>query len=148
MVMEVLINLELLTLYAEVMVLIGVPQELTTGDYMLTLTLLVLLTFMATQIQLPQRRNRANSTSSISVEAGLPNITGGFRPHGGNLLSVTDLSGAFSARPNGVSVTGISGRTGTGNTGANFNASKSNSIYGNSDTVTPLSLTTKIVLKY
>ena len=86
--------------------------------------------------------------SSISIEAGLPNITGGFRPHGGNGLSVRDLSGAFSARPNGSSVTGIGGNTGTGNIGANFNASLSNPIYDNSDTVTPLSLTTKIVLKY
>ena len=30
----------------------------------------------ATPIQLPQRRNRANSASSISVGAGLPNIKG------------------------------------------------------------------------
>lgn len=82
------------------------------------------------------------------MKAGLPNITGGFRPHGGNALSVKDLSGAFSARPNRSSVTGISGYTGTGNTGADFNASLSNPIYDNSDTVTPLSLSTKIVLKY
>ena len=82
------------------------------------------------------------------MEAGLPNITGSFRPHGGNGLSVKDLSGAFSARPDGSSVTSISGYTGTDNTGANFNASLSSPIYSNSDTVTPLSLTTKIVLKY
>lgn len=86
--------------------------------------------------------------SSIRIEAGLPNITGGFRPHGGNDLSVKDLSGAFSARPNGSAVIAIMGTTGTGNTGADFNASFSNPIYNNSGTVTPLSLTVKIVLKY
>lgn len=73
----------------------------------------------------------------MTVSAGLPNITGTFRPMGGNALSVGDLSGAFSTRPNGSTVTSINGTSGTGNTGANFNASRSNPIYGNSNTVQP-----------
>ena len=34
------------------------------------------------------------------------------------------------------------------NTGVEFNASRSNPIYGNSDTVTPESLTTFMLIKY
>lgn len=84
------------------------------------------------------------------MEAGLPNITGYFAPRGdGNLGSggVLAASGAFFlAESDSV-------RT-AGNTvviaphGAYFDASRSSSVYGNSEVITPLSQSTLYILKY
>ena len=78
------------------------------------------------------------------LEAGLPNVTGEFQLAGSNTtanrLSVRDCTGAFSS----VEIGELSGySTDTPKftrTKAVFNASNSNAIYGNSDTVQPPSL--------
>lgn len=77
--------------------------------------------------------------------AGLPNITGGFTLF--QMLSLDTASGAFRVTkgnsPYGSRVQGShSDETFT------LDASRSSSIYGNSDTVTPLSLSTKFFIKY
>lgn len=65
-----------------------------------------------------------------TVEAGLPNIEGTF----GCIVDAQNISGAFSTYN-----AGSSQATGTGDDDASvsFNASSSNPIYGNSDTVQP-----------
>ena len=95
-----------------------------------------------------------------SVEAGLPNITGRL---GEPLLYHTDdkkYGGSGSAeltQPDGAfvktstSVRRVNGDTGGNymtNTGINFDASKSNSIYGRSTTVQPPALTMIAQIKY
>lgn len=66
-----------------------------------------------------------------TVEAGLPNITGGNALSG---LYTPTVTGAFK----NAGSTGISGRDGqVGHYGISFDASLSNSIYGKSDTVQP-----------
>ena len=56
------------------------------------------------------------------------------------------MGGAFSTLSTSNSV---GANFGSGFTKAfNFNASRSSAIYGNSGTVTPLSLSTKLILKY
>ena len=78
-------------------------------------------------------------------EAGLPNITG---KYGGN------TSEGFSPSPVGVfggTVYTSGGRaagSGGGEINVNFDASKSNSVYGASNTVQPKSLTAQYLIKY
>ena len=69
------------------------------------------------------------------IEAGLPNIMGDFNP-----ISSLDTSGAFTCTTNNVNIGTTSGSLWGRNT-LKFDASLSNSIYGNSDTVQPPSLT-------
>ena len=67
-----------------------------------------------------------------TVEAGLPNITGGFQDASNYIWNNT--TGAFTWRQSGNRHgDGIGGQ----GTYFSFNASRSNSIYGNSDTVQP-----------
>ena len=77
----------------------------------------------------------AGSTSTVGnlVQAGLPNITGGFHSGGGAL---SNASGAFTLASSAEST---GNHTGNVNyvSSINFNASKSSSIYGNSSTVQP-----------
>lgn len=81
--------------------------------------------------------------AGTTVEAGLPNITGEFSARGNEYLSsggaVTQASGAFEYIANsGISMSYIafsSASTATDKT--KFDASRSNSIYGRSDTVQP-----------
>ena len=79
------------------------------------------------------------------VEAGLPNITGSFKQAGqGDTTSTFDnFSGAFynktSFSGKYVSATGTSG---TGGAMPGFDASRSSSIYGNSNTVQPQTIKT------
>lgn len=56
-------------------------------------------------------------------------------------------SGAFDYYNSHTSTQGVSGENRTKNSFI-FNASLSNSVYGNSGTVTPLSLSTCLILKY
>ena len=56
-------------------------------------------------------------------------------------------SGAFDYYNSHTSTQGVSGENITKNSFV-FNASLANSIYGSSATVTPLSLSTKLILKY
>ena len=77
------------------------------------------------------------------MSAGLPNITGHFASATGKIYS-TD--GAFTT--NGT-VKGQLNGSYNGNLGKGYlNASRSSSIYGNSDTVTPNSLTCNLIVKY
>ena len=81
--------------------------------------------------------------SSISIEAGLPNITG--RTTG---YAVQNGSGSGALTSTVTHGANLWGSVFTYIASLSLDASKSNAIYGTSDTVTPLSLTTKIVLKY
>lgn len=96
-------------------------------------------------LRLPLLKNyikAANTTEGVkNISAGLPNITGKVGQYDtGNTIG-SSLSGAFYAE----SDTGTSGAYSGWNTGTNnkefFDASRSNDIYGNSDTVTPPSTT-------
>lgn len=86
----------------------------------------------------------------IRKVAGIPNINGstglGVSGVGGVVQSVFN---AFTKGPNdswGVSNNGI--HTNDSSWSLYFSASKSNSIYGSSSTVTPLSLSCKFVIRY
>ena len=76
-----------------------------------------------------------------SVEAGLPNITGTF---GNTEESYSSFSGAFSPSH----TPGGAGSDGDGGTNVVFNASKSNPIYGASNTVQPPAITLIAQIKY
>lgn len=89
------------------------------------------------------------------VNAGLPNITGviASKNTGDNFPLITDkfseVSGVFSIEGQGVKRgMAIDGGTKWGCDTLNFNASKSNSIYGSSDTVTPLTYTVRAYICY
>ena len=91
---------------------------------------------------LPDTRNRVlwgNNTPLNLIEAGLPNIKGTFNADG------------YRSAPTGAFVTTKThvGEDGTG-TGATyeFNASKSNAIYGKSTTVQPPAVTVVWIIKY
>ena len=73
----------------------------------------------------------------------MPNITGSGESHNGSLAS---MAGAFGTLSTSNSV---GANFGSGFTKAfNFKASRSSAIYGNSSTVTRLSLSRKLILKY
>lgn len=76
----------------------------------------------------------------LCVEAGLPNITGGIAPNV-TVYSNKSAYGSFRTYEAGTLLNGAytSGST-TGNYGYTFDASKSNSTYGNSNTVQPPSV--------
>lgn len=69
------------------------------------------------------------SKAGLTKDESLPNIKGTFRPNGGNGLSVSDTTGAFTTRGKSSAVVSITGTTGTGNAGALFDASLSSSTY-------------------
>lgn len=82
------------------------------------------------------------------MEAGLPNITGDVSPVSGTYSQVTKGTNAFKATKPVSQNTYQGGSSPLPFNTITFNASDSNLIYGSSDTVTPLSLTTKLILKY
>lgn len=84
--------------------------------------------------------------SSISIGAGLPNITGSV---GGAYNYVFNSGkGAFISRSFGYTNTvDISGKDNINN-GTTLDASLSSSIYGSSETVTPESITTTFCIRY
>ena len=79
--------------------------------------------------------------AGTTVEAGLPNITGGFAfssySGAGGWLSVSEASGVFKGREGSgaVAQAGVTGVQGT--VAVDMDASKSSQIYGASDTVQP-----------
>ena len=82
----------------------------------------------------------------ISVSAGLPNITAG----------ITSYENAFYGAYGALSASGRNGAANYHKEGSTnnmigptkFNASKSHSIYGSSNTVTPLSLSCTVLIRY
>ena len=101
----------------------------------------------STTFNLPNLIDRfveGSATSGTYKEAGLPNITG----HGVFCceynLNGNDSSGAISLSYYGIRNSGSS----SGGTRLTFDASKSNSIYGASDTVQPNALTMRYIIKY
>lgn len=89
------------------------------------------------KFKLPDLRDRfvqgANGNLGTSKDAGLPNITGKFY-HDTNAKA--GLSGAFTYESTGRQ--NLANDTPTNSGLITFDASKSNAIYGNSDTVQPL----------
>lgn len=76
---------------------------------------------------------KGDQVAGETVEAGLPNITGGF----GVALAVYNGTGAISGSGTGINIGG-SGSWSSGNSNINLNASKSSSIYKDDcDTVQP-----------
>lgn len=98
------------------------------------------------KFKLPDLRNRfvqgANGNLGTAKEAGLPNITGKFY-HDTN--AKTGLSGAFTYESTGRQ--NLANDTPTNSGLITFDASKSNAIYGNSDTVQPPSVCLNFVIK-
>lgn len=75
----------------------------------------------------------SNRNANTTIEAGLPNITGKLN---NTMWQIgRNISGAFEEQDHGVG--GIGTGTNGGAWNVNFDASKSNSIYGNSSTVQP-----------
>ena len=107
----------------------------------------------STTFNLPNLIDRflqGSTTSGTVKNAGLPNITGGFDPtdlRGGHLFQFAYTSAAFYGNTLGYGST-----IGTPDTNESvtieFDASRSNSIYGNSTTVQPPALTCLICIKY
>ena len=86
----------------------------------------------------------ANGNLGNRIEAGLPNITGSFEPWGyRNSLSP---SGVFSQSGTNLSAYDTTGAK--KGSQINFNASKSNPIYGKSDTVQPPAVCVNYIIKY
>lgn len=90
-----------------------------------------------------------SATAGTVKNAGLPNITGMVRPLDGILNINASYSGAFTT----TSLDNPERTLEVGNFGnsvreVNFNASLSNSIYGNSTTVQPPALTMQYIIKY
>lgn len=100
---------------------------------------------------------QGSSTSGTEKEAGLPNITGSISNAGAtqNDQFLTDSTSAGIKTNGALSIAGYASKTsmanGTDNfntpTGFKFDASKSNAIYGNSDTVQPPALTMVYIIK-
>lgn len=78
--------------------------------------------------------SRGGYSVGENVDPGLPNITGSYRPEWVWTGNQT-YDGAFTESKTGKFATGNGGASGHG--GFDFDASKSNSIYGASDTVQP-----------
>lgn len=97
----------------------------------------------STTIVLPNYRGRfimGGDTVNV-ISAGLPNLTG----YGGLIMYANSGTGVFSGSPR---TTNLPGGAGAAAGDLNFNASNSNSIYGNSDTVQPPSFLLLPQIKY
>lgn len=87
--------------------------------------------------------NGSVSTVGSYLAAGLPNITGNFaiRRTNGDSLTILGTDGAYSQSTTSASDTsGIQANSVGNQDNVNFNASRSSSIYGNSNTVQPESI--------
>ena len=95
------------------------------------------------QFKLPQSHNYECYTSDptrlgLDVSAGLPNIIGEVDPfsaHSNASIGVRNATGAFKTLTSGKIMSRA--ETSSSTNGIGFDASRSNPIYGNSDTVTP-----------
>lgn len=94
-------------------------------------------------VRLPKITGFIEGTTDLTalgdlVEAGLPNITGKIGVNGLTQGNVNlSKNGAFSGTVGNETMNGSTISSSNGNTKINFNASLSNSIYGNSNTVQP-----------
>ena len=110
----------------------------------------------STTFNLPNLTDRflqGSTTSGTVKDAGLPNITGmaKFDMAGGANINVWDCTGSFTKNSEGNNFATASNskpQDGTFGLGFNFDASRSNSIYGNNTTVQPPALTCLICIKY
>lgn len=107
----------------------------------------------ATLPNLNGRYLRADSTPGTMVEAGLPNITGDFYNdvYGYGAVAVRGTSGAFYGGNKGdltKRVNFIDKDATKDDFTCSFDASRSNPIYGESDTVTPLTYTVRAYIAY
>ena len=110
----------------------------------------------STTFNLPNLQNKfieGAGTNPVGTEmsAGLPNITGTFGIKGNGSSGVWGYSeGAFTPSSTGTTIF-FNGTT-AGNSESigyyDFNASKSNSIYGNSNTVQPPAVVMNYIIKY
>lgn len=89
-------------------------------------------------------------SDSIFVDAGLPNITGFTQYHCGRSSSgsATWSSGALTLETNNSAIDGFNKSTKAYAAGVRLDASKYNTIYGSSGTVTPLSMKTAFYIKF
>ena len=109
-----------------------------------------------TKFKLPDLRDKfiqgANNNLGTNKNAGLPNITGKLGFHGGEQPSIIHtLSGAFASETkhdNFRSCVDLNLESGAKSYGGfSLDASNSNSIYGNSDTVQPPSVCLNFIIK-
>ena len=97
----------------------------------------------STTFNLPNLTDRflqGSTTSGTVKNAGLPNIQGAVD----GLMGLVSARGAFMVD----NMSSNNAASGQGYHGLSFNASRSNSIYGNSSTVQPPALTCLICIKY
>ena len=107
----------------------------------------------STTFKLPNLTDKfiqGSTTAGTTKAAGLPNIEGYFtiRPSSGTAALISRRSGAISTaktEDNSASVTNISAASKQFEQ-VNFDASNSNSIYGNSTTVQPPAVTMKFAI--
>lgn len=85
----------------------------------------------------------ANGNLGQLIEAGLPNIEGDFA---GDVTNSSSFNGAFSKK-SGSSVRGLAEASNSHTGIIDFNASNSNNIYGNSDTVQPPANACNFIIK-
>lgn len=101
----------------------------------------------STTFELPDFRNRTlwGSDTFGYIEAGLPNITGWFRLCGTEKIAIT--SGAFVAGSVNEGMYGQGHENGL-NPRVDFDASRANPIYGNTDTVQPPAIQVRVKTRY
>ena len=108
----------------------------------------------STTFNLPNLNNgsflEGSNTAGIVKSAGLPNIAGkaGFDVGGGSQVVYSKISGAFYGSDWVSGYVIATGREGSGYSAVTLDASRSSSIYGNSDTVQPKAVTVKFCIKY
>lgn len=95
----------------------------------------------------------ANGNLGTVKEAGLPNITGSFfvftRDNYSSGAAMKDANGAFYlSTKNGICGNGGESNLSAGSNTCNIDASRSNSIYGKSDTVQPPAVCVNYIIKY
>ena len=100
-----------------------------------------------TTFNVPDFRDRTiwgGTTAGAMKEAGLPNIIAAFALQNDRVIAV---NGAMYNTATSIRYTKGIQADGTHVGGVNFNASKSNDIYGKSDTVQPPAITVRILIK-
>lgn len=112
----------------------------------------------STTFTLPNLTDRfieGSSTAGSYVEAGLPNIVGKINHtdnsaiFGDGNINSYDVQGAFKINAHTYNnALGIGGGAGNGFYNLEFDASKSNAIYGNNTTVQPPALTVRCYIKF